>query len=113
MDDNRLIQNLRTLPYYHLAMEKLTTDPARLDENEKAFLLTVAIILLRKYEKDQRLTTFVELGYSIILKYSLFLMIMFPYMILASISVTIRLLKLLLNSRSYNFLILQHQLFQF
>ena len=72
MDDNRLIQNLRTLPYYHLAMEKLTTDPARLDENEKAFLLTVAIILLRKYEKDQRLTTFVELGYSIILKYSLF-----------------------------------------
>lgn len=71
MDDNRLIQNLKTLPFYHLAMKKLTTNPNLLDENEKTFHLTVAIILLRKYEKDHRLTSFVELGYYIILKYSL------------------------------------------
>lgn len=71
MDDNKLIQNLRTLPLYNAAMKKLTVAPTQLDENEKTFLLTVAIILLRKYEKDNRLTSFVELAYSIILKYSL------------------------------------------
>ena len=71
MDNNKLIQNLRTLPLYNAAMKKLTVAPTQLDENEKTFLLTVAIILLRKYEKDNRLTSFVELAYSIILKYSL------------------------------------------
>ena len=71
MDDNRLIQNLKTLPLYSSAMEKLTVAPSQLDENERTFLLTVAIILLRKYEKDHRLTSFVELAYFIILKYSL------------------------------------------
>ena len=71
MDDNKLIQNLKTLPLYNAAMEKLTVVPTRLDENEKTFLLTVAIILLKKYERDNRLTSFVELAYSIILKYSL------------------------------------------
>ncbi len=71
MDDNRLIQNLKTLPLYSSAMEKLTVAPSRLDENERTFLLTVAIILLRKYERDNRLTSFVELAYFIILKYSL------------------------------------------
>lgn len=71
MDDNKLIQNLRTLPLYNAAMKKLTVAPTQLDENEKTFLLTVAIILLRKYERDNRLTSFVELAYSIILKYSL------------------------------------------
>lgn len=71
MDDNKLIQNLRMLPLYHVAMQKLTVVPTQLDENEKTFLLTVAIILLRKYERDNRLTSFVELAYFIILKYSL------------------------------------------
>ena len=52
MDDNKLIQNLKTLPLYNAAMEKLTVVPTRLDENEKTFLLTVAIILLKKYERD-------------------------------------------------------------
>lgn len=71
MDDNKLIQNLKTLPLYSAAMEKLTVTPSKLDENERTFLLTVAIILLRKYERDRRLTSFVELAYFIILKYSL------------------------------------------
>lgn len=71
MDDNKLIQNLKTLPLYSTAMEKLTVAPSQLDENERTFLLTAAIILLRKYEMDRRLTSFVELAYFIILKYSL------------------------------------------
>ena len=71
MDGNKLIQNLKALQPYNAAMKKLTVDPTQLDKNEKTFLLTVAIILLRKYEKDNRLTSFVELAYFIILKYSL------------------------------------------
>ena len=71
MDDNRLIQNLKSLPLYNSAMEKLTVTPNQLDGDERAFLLTVAVILLRKYERDHRLTSFVELAYFIILKYSL------------------------------------------
>ena len=71
MDDKRLIQNLKTLSMYSDSMAKLTITPTRLDENERTFLLTVAIILLRKYERDNRLTSFVELAYFIILKYSL------------------------------------------
>ena len=71
MDEKRLIQNLKTLPLYYNAMKQLTIDPTRLDKNERTFLLTVAIILLRKYERDSRLTSFVELAYFIILKYSL------------------------------------------
>ncbi len=71
MDDNKLIQNLKTLPMYSAAMEKLTIAPRQLDENERTFLLTVAIILMRKYQTNRRLTSFVELAYFIILKYSL------------------------------------------
>lgn len=52
-------------------MEKLTVAPNSLNENEKIFILTVSLILLRKYIKDHRCTSFVELGYYIILKYSL------------------------------------------
>lgn len=55
MDDKRLIQNLKSLSMYSDSMAKLTTTPTRLDENERTFLLTVAIILLRKYERDNRL----------------------------------------------------------
>ena len=71
MDDKRLIQNLKSLPLYFSAMEKLTVIPKQLDGDEKTFLLTVAVILLRKYGRDHRLTSFVELSYFIILKYSL------------------------------------------
>ena len=78
MDDKRLIQNLKTLPMYSDALEKLTVAPIRLDENERTFLLTVAIILLKKYERDNRLTSFVELAYFIILKYSLSFNDFFP-----------------------------------
>ena len=71
MGDKRLIQNLKSLPLYNTVMEKLTVAPNKLNENETVFILTVAIILLKKYERDHRLTSFVELAYYIILKYSL------------------------------------------
>lgn len=71
MDDNKMIQNLKTLPLYGTSMRKLTTDPNQLDDDEKTFLLTVALILSRKYERDHRLMSFLELSYYIILKYAL------------------------------------------
>ena len=71
MDQDRTIQGLRTLPEYASAMEMLTLRPENLSNEEKAFMLSVAVLLLRKYQVDRRLTSFVELAYYIILKYSL------------------------------------------
>lgn len=78
MDQDRTIQGLRTLPEYALAMEKLTLRPENLSDEEKAFMLSVAVLLLRKYQVDRRLTSFVELAYYIILKYSLYCKDYFP-----------------------------------
>ena len=72
MDENRLIQNIKTLSFYQTAMEKLTVNPSLLNDDEKTFLLTVAVILLRKYASDHRYTSFVELAHYIILRYSLY-----------------------------------------
>ena len=69
MDENRLIQNIKTLSFYQTAMEKLTVNPSLLNDDEKTFLLTVAVILLRKYASDHRYTSFVELAHYIILRY--------------------------------------------
>ncbi len=71
MDDIRLVQNLRQLPVYPTVMEKLTVNPLSLSEDEKTYILTCAILLVRKFEKDKRLTSYIELAYYIILKYSL------------------------------------------
>ena len=71
MNDDRLIQSLRQLQPYLSIMEKLTLTPQALTYDEKTYILTCAIILIRKYEKDKRFTSYIELAYYIILKYSL------------------------------------------
>jgi hypothetical protein len=71
MDQDRTIHGLKSLPMYATTMEKLYVKPSDLDNKEKTFLLTVALLLLRKYQKDRRVTSFVELAYHIILRYSL------------------------------------------
>ena len=71
MDQDRTIQGLKTLPEYATAMEKLSLHPENLTDEDKAFMLSVALLLLRKYQVDRRLTSFVELAYYIILKYSI------------------------------------------
>ena len=72
MDQDRTIQGLKSIPVYASAMEKLTTNPNNLTNDEKTFLLSVALLLLRKYQADTRLTSFIELAYYIILRYSLY-----------------------------------------
>ena len=71
MDQNHILHNLKTVPMFEKAMQKLTIAPETLDNDEVLYLLTSAVILLRKYQVDRRFTSFVELSYYIVLKYSL------------------------------------------
>lgn len=71
MDQYKTIRGLKTLPMYAAAMQKLYVNPDALDDQDKSFLLTVALLLLRKYQKDRRVTSYVDLAYHIILHYSL------------------------------------------
>lgn len=52
-------------------IEKLTCDVI-LDENEKSYILSCALLFLKEYEKDKRYTSFADFAYYIILKYSVF-----------------------------------------
>lgn len=71
MNDVKSIQGMKTLPVYSKIMEKLTINPMGMTDDEKLYLLTCAIMLIKKYEKDERYSSYVELAYYIILKYSL------------------------------------------
>lgn len=71
MDDSRFIQGLKSLPMYAEAMKQLTVNPQALSNDQKTYILTCSILLIRKYQKDKRFTSYIELAYYIILKYSL------------------------------------------
>lgn len=71
MDQDRKIHNLKQISLYSQAMEKLYTKK-NIKDSEIVFLLEVALLFFRTYEKDKRYTTFAELAYHIILRYSLF-----------------------------------------
>lgn len=71
MTDNQVIHRLKSIPLYSSSMEKLTVAPLELSDEEKTYLLTSALILIKKYEKDKRCLSYAELSYYIILKYAL------------------------------------------
>lgn len=71
MDGSKIIRNMKSLPSYLDILEKLTISPQSLTDKEKVYILTCAIILIKKYEKDNRYTSYLQLAYYIILKYSL------------------------------------------
>ena len=71
MDDNKIIQSIKSLPYYAEVMELLTINPGLITEEQKTFILTCAIVLIRKYQGDKRCKSYLELAYYIILKYAL------------------------------------------
>ena len=71
MTDNQVIHRLKSIPLYSSSMEKLTVAPLELSDEEKTYLLTSALILIKKYEKDKRCFSYAELSYYIILKYAL------------------------------------------
>lgn len=50
---------------------KLTTNQ-NLEDNEKSFILTSALIFLKEYDINKKYKTYAEIAYSLILKYSIF-----------------------------------------
>lgn len=71
MDGSEIIQKINSLSLYADVLKKLTVKPQSLSDKEKVYILTCAIILIKKYEKDNRYTSYLQLAYYIILKYSL------------------------------------------
>lgn len=75
MEDYRTIKGLRSLNKFEELIKKITihsiNEPIELEESEKIFLLSSAIILSKNYDLDKRYQSYVELAYYMILKYSL------------------------------------------
>lgn len=76
MEDYRKIKGLKTLPEFRKIIKKITISPLEgnkeiLSENEKVFILSCALVLLRYYDIDKRYKSYAELAYYLILKYSL------------------------------------------
>jgi len=73
MEDYKTIKGLRSLPEFEKIIEKITLysndERIELDESEKVFLLSSAIILSKNYDVDKRYQSYAELAYYIILKY--------------------------------------------
>ncbi len=56
--------------FFKNIIEKLTTD-ADLEYKEKSYILACAILFLKHYQEDNRYTSYADIAYHIILKYSL------------------------------------------
>jgi len=63
---NKLAQNEK----FSGIIKKLTIGTELL-ENEKTYILTIALLFLRYYDNDKKFTTYIEFAYYIILKYSI------------------------------------------
>lgn len=75
MEDYRTIKGLKNLPEFESILKKITVfsneGTIELEESEKVFLLSSAIILSKNYDLDKRYQSYAELAYYIILKYSI------------------------------------------
>lgn len=75
MEDYKTIKGLRSLPEFEKIIKKITFHSNEkkviLNESEKVFLLSSAIILSKNYDMDKRYQSYAELAYYMILKYSL------------------------------------------
>lgn len=68
--EKRSLTLINKIPAFKSAIEKLTISSI-LDENEKSYILGCSILFLKHYGIDARLTSYAELAYYIILKYSI------------------------------------------
>jgi len=71
MTDLRKITNLKGISPFNNLLKRLLLSDVTINAKEKQFLLSVAILLLKKFQKNQEYKTSFELAYCIILKYSL------------------------------------------
>ena len=71
MRNSNTLLNLKNDEKFSSVLEKLIARPKELKFADKSYILSCAIILLREYEENPSLKSFLELGYYIILQYSL------------------------------------------
>lgn len=71
MSDSIKISNLKTIQTLHDTIKKLFLSDATIQNSEKQFLLSIAVILIEKYQDDTNYKTALEFAYFIILKYSI------------------------------------------
>lgn len=64
------ITNIIKIEYFQTIIKKLTINE-KLDDKEKEYILSCALIFLEYYKNDKRYTTYFEFAYYIILKYSI------------------------------------------
>lgn len=65
------LQGINKIDIFETCMRKLSFSPDALTSEEKDYILTTAVLLIKKYSLDKRHTNYVELAYFIILNYSL------------------------------------------
>ena len=65
------LQGINKIDIFENCIKKLSFSPTELSSEEKSYILTVALLLIKKYSLDKRHTNYVELAYFIILNYSL------------------------------------------
>ncbi|TYB91591.1 MAG: DEAD/DEAH box helicase, partial [Kosmotoga sp.] len=64
------LTNINKIKKFKTIIHKLTMDE-KLDENEKSYILSCAILFLKHYNSDKRFKSYRDFAYYIILKYSL------------------------------------------
>jgi hypothetical protein len=69
-EEKRKLKSIGKIPEVKNAIKNLFTD-TKLDESEKSFLLSIAILFINQYQTDRRYSSYMDFAYSIILKYSL------------------------------------------
>lgn len=65
------LQGINKIDIFENCIKKLSFSPTELSSEEKSYILTVALLLIKKFSLDKRHTNYVELAYFIILNYSL------------------------------------------
>src|SRR5690606_14526874 len=68
--EKRTLTHLNKIPMFNIVIHKLSVGIELTDE-EKSFVLSCAIVFIKHYERDHRLTSYAEFAYFIILKYSI------------------------------------------
>lgn len=71
MSGQRIVTRLKEIDVFESTIKRLFVGDTTLTNDDKTFLLSSALVLLRKYEKDNSYKTYLEFGYYIILKYSI------------------------------------------
>ena len=68
-EQKRALSSIAKEEYFQQALKKLILN-VNLDDKEKSYILSTAILFSKIYEQDQRFCSYIELAYFIILKYS-------------------------------------------